>query len=378
MLRIAYDARKLFNNFTGLGNYSRTLLRNLSTYFPEDLYFLFTNQVVRHEETSYFLNSPMFHVQYPAAMSPIRALKRPGTRRLIQRHHIELFHGLANELPYQVHQMPVSTLVTIHDLTFKRYPHYYSYLQRQRLDMQYRHACRHADRLVATSHNTKKDIVEFYEVDPQRIEVIYQSCNERYLQEKPPKVIRSVRKRYQLPEAYLLYVGAITPRKNLLTLIQALELIPPDRRLPLVVVGRGQNYLREVKRYIARRRLGRWVQFLRPDFEDMPVLYQQARLFVYPSRYEGFGIPILEALFSRTPVITSNVASMPEAAGADAYLVNPEAPEALAHGIETVLADEALRQNMIEQGFIHAQQFLGEPLTRQLRQLYESMRQDAS
>ncbi len=193
------------------------------------------------------------------------------------------------------------------------------------------------------------------------------------MQERSPKTIESTLRRYKLPSDYLFYVGSVIERKNLLGIVQALEQLPSDLQLPLVVLGEGKAYKQRVLDYIAQKGLEKQVIFIKADFEDMPALYQQARVFLYPSYYEGFGIPVLEALFSRTPVITSNVSSLPEAGGPHACLVDPAKPEAIAAGIEKILTDAAYRQNMIERGYEHAQQFRGEELTEQLMDLYESM-----
>jgi glycosyltransferase involved in cell wall biosynthesis len=150
-------------------------------------------------------------------------------------------------------------------------------------------------------------------------------------------------------------------------------LLPKEDRLPLVIVGEGDSYKQQVISYARAHGLLPLLHFIRPDFDDFPALYQQADLFLYPSFYEGFGIPVLEALYSETPVITSNISSLPEAAGSSSYLVDPQQPEAIAEGIQTLLRDEALRARMVREGFAHASRFRGELLSAQLMQLYSSI-----
>ncbi len=372
MFRIGYDAKRLFTNFTGLGNYSRTLLRNLASFYPDNEYFLYTPRVWKSPETTFFLNSPLFSVHRPKrgigawwrSFSVVNDLKR---------HKIQLFHGLSHEIPAGIRQAGIPTIVTMHDLAFKRYPSFYPFLDRQVYDIKFRHACQKADRIVAISEHTKRDIIEFYGIAPEQIVVIYQSCHERFQQEKSQKTIDYVLKKYQLPRDYFLFVGALNERKNLLAVLEAMVQLPQDLQLPLVVIGEGQLYKKKVLDFVQRHRLQRMVYFVRPEFEDMPAIYQQADVFIYPSFYEGFGIPILEALFSETPVITSNVSSLPEAAGPDSWLVQPDHPEEIAAGIEKILSDEAFRRHMIEKGYQYAQRFQGELLTDQMMELYEDV-----
>lgn len=373
MLNIGYDAKRLFNNFTGLGNYSRTLLRDLSQYYPDNAYFLYTPKVVKNEETHFFLNSASFHVQQPTRFQLKSYWRSKGVVSQLQKHKIDLYHGLSHEIPAGLHKTGIKSIVTIHDLIFKYYPNQYGWVDRKIYDYKFRYACENADRIVAISESTKKDIVKWYQIDPNKIKVIYQSCHERFRQEKSRKTIEETLRKYQIPSEYLFYVGSIVERKNLLTIVQAMEKLSPSLQLPLVVVGNGGAYKRQVQQYIQQKGLQEKVFFIQPSFEDLPALYQQAAIFLYPSKYEGFGIPILEALFSRTPVITSNASSLPEAAGKDAYLINPDEPVQIAIGVEHILTDSAYRQKMVESGYAHAQQFKGEVVTAQMMEVYEEV-----
>lgn len=369
MLRIGYDAKRLFNNFTGLGNYSRTLLANLAEYYPDNAYFLYSPKITRNEETHFFLNSALFNVQMPKR-GPGAFWRSIGLRRDLLKHKIQLYHGLSHEIPFGLDKANIRSIVTIHDLIFERYPEHYPFIDRNIYGFKYRYACRHADHIVAISENTKRDIIEFYDIPPEKITVVYQSCQERYMVEKSRKTFEGVRRRYQLPGEYLLTVGSITARKNLMGIVRALKMLPESYRLPLVVVGQGGRYRSKVQAFIQKNGLEHLVRFTDVSFDDLPAVYQKASVFLYPSFYEGFGIPILESLFSRTPVITSNASSLPEAGGPGAHLVNPDKPEEIAAGIEKVLSDEAYRRGLIEKGYAHAQQFRGEPLADKMIELY--------
>lgn len=372
MLRFGYDAKRLFNNFTGLGNYSRTLLKNLSYYYPDHAYFLFSPKIERKADTKFFTSSASFSPQAPLRYA--RPLWRTYTiRYALKRHKIQLYHGLSNELPIGIHSTKIKSVVTIHDLVFKQRPEYYPWLDRKIYDFKFRYACEHADSIVAISESTKTDIVNFYGIAPKKIKVIYQSCDERFLQEKSPKLIEQILAKYNLPAEFMLYVGTISERKNLMGIVQAMAQLPPSMRIPLVVIGQGKEYKNQVLEFLNKENLQDRVIFTQVSNDDLPAIFQKARIFLYPSRVEGFGIPVIEALFSRTPVISSNVSSLPEAAGPASWLVDPEDPSQITAGIERILGDDAFRQNMVKVGLEYAQNFRGEVVTEEMMDLYTDL-----
>lgn len=369
MLRIGYDAKRLFNNFTGLGIYSRTLLVNLAKAAPENEYWLYTPKIKQHPETQPFLGHLPFKVQTPGR-SFAAWWRSVGIKKDLRRDGVQLFHGLSHEIPLGLHRTGIRSVVTIHDLIFRRYPHQYAYLDRLIYDWKFKYACQHADCIVAISESTKNDIVEFYGIDPHRIEVIYQSCDTRFARALTPVEITAVVQKYRLPQNYLLYVGSIIERKNLLRIVQALELLPPDVRLPLAVVGKGGAYEQKVREYIATKGLEPWVYFIAPVFAELPALYRGASVFLYPSMCEGFGIPVIEALNCGVPVITSNVSSLPEAGGPGAWLVDPESAEAIAEGIRVLLTNTEERRVRISRGLDYARRFEADTVSAQMLTLY--------
>lgn len=372
MHRIGFDAKRLFNNFTGLGNYSRTLVRNLVYYYPDFAYFLYTPKVQKNPDTTVFLNSPAYSVHTPGRIErPIWRTYR--VRQQLKQHKINLFHGLSNEIPFGLDHLPVKKVVSVHDLIYKHFPRHYPAIDRQIYDLKTKYACQHSDQIVAISASTKADLIQYYKVPEHKISVIYQTCAEDFFQDKSEALIEKVSKKYNLPSNYMLYVGSITERKNLLGILRAMKRLPRDMELPLVIVGGGRRYLKEVQQFLVREGLKKFVHFIQPENEDLPFIYQKANLFIYPSFYEGFGIPIIEALFSRTPVITSNCSSMPEAAGPDSMLIDPHEPEAIAQAIDRVLSNTELRETMTRKGYAYAQRFRPEPVTRELVALYQSL-----
>jgi len=371
-LRLGYDAKRLFQNFTGLGNYSRTLLRNLVRYYPTETYHLFTPKVVSNTETQFFQQEKIFHVHTP--QSRFRNYWRTfSVKDDSRKHQIQLYHGLSHEIPLGLPKTGIKSVVTIHDLVFKHYPTYFPFIDRQVYDAKFRYSCKNADAVVAISKSTKEDIMHFYDIPAEKIEVIYQTCHDRFKTPLPEHALQAVMEQYELPENFMLYVGSIIPRKNLLGIVKAMSMMPKDFYLPLVVIGSGTSYKKKVLQHLRKHRLEKYVHFPKVRYEDLPALYQQAEVFLYPSYYEGFGIPIIEALYSQTPVLTTNVSSLPEAAGPGAHYVHPEHPSEIAEGIKNILNDSVYREQLVEEGYAYVQQFDSEPTTQAMMELYRKV-----
>ncbi|MFZ4543806.1 MAG: glycosyltransferase family 4 protein [Saprospiraceae bacterium] len=370
-MTIAFDAKRLFQNFTGLGNYSRTLLKNLAKYFPEDDYQLFAPEIKLNSSTQFFIDNPAFSTH--SAPHPFHAVWRTwDVKKDIRKSGAQIFHGLSHEIPMGIQDLQVKTVVTMHDLVFKVYPEYTPALQRKLYDFKFRYACLHSDRIIAISEQTKRDIINFYQIDPAKIIVIYQTCGENFQHSEMEVESLQIS---NLPSEYMLYVGSVIERKNLLRIIEAMDIIPDSVRLPLVVVGQGSTYFKKVKEKIAEKKWKDQVYFIeKMIYSQLPALYRGASIFLYPSEYEGFGIPVIEALFSKIPVITSNVSCLPEAAGPSSLLVNPKSSEEIASAIEKSLADSILRQKMIADGLTYAQEnFSSKKVTTQVHQLYQNL-----
>ncbi len=375
MIKIGFDAKRLYNNFTGLGNYSRTLVKNLGEFFPEDDYYLYTPQIRTDPLTDVFLKNRDYHTVCYSGL--FKSLWRSwGIRKNLHRNRIDVYHGLSHEIPLHLQKSGIRTVVTIHDLIYRTYPEMFTAIDRTIYDRKFRYACQHADKIIAISESTKRDIIRYFGTPEEKIEVIYQAIQPTFQHLQSRESSQAVVRRHQLPPDYLLYVGAINSRKNLLGIVKALQQLPADLQIPLVIVGNGRQYKEEVIRYARQNRLLDKLIFIANlhDPQELQAFYQEARIFIYPSFYEGFGLPVTEALLSKVPVITSNVSSLPEAGGPASCYVDPTQPEEMATAIASLLTNEERRQEMIEKGFIFAQeQFNARRLTEQVHRLYHRL-----
>jgi glycosyltransferase involved in cell wall biosynthesis len=367
-MRVAFDAKRAFLNHSGLGNYARSFIQSLSTHFAHHHYSLFTTAVGSTLFSKKIMEQKNISVICPKKNIPTTYWRSFGITSQLK--NIEVYHGLSNELPFTIRRFKGKKIVTIHDLIFIRYPELYSYVDRKMYDIKFSHACKQADTIVAVSEQTKKDIVAFYNISPEKIKVIYQSCDEPFYQEPLAQAVADAKEKHKLPEKYLLYVGTIEERKNLLTLIKALTLV---KTIPLVVVGRKREYYAKVMEYIRANRLENRVIFLENSTShDLPPIYRGAELFIYPSIFEGFGIPIIEALTCKTPVITTAGGCFNEAGGPHSVYINPLDHEQLAAEMKILLDSPTARKQMSDHGYEYAKRFMPQMVANEMMNLYIS------
>lgn len=364
--RIAFDAKRLFHNSTGLGNYSRTLVQHLAQTCPDDYEIhLYTPRPASDRSPSFDQSGMHLHT---AGRQPSAWWRTVGIVRDLQQHGIQLYHGLSHELPYGIHRTPIKTVLTVHDLIFRLHPEQYKPLDRWIYERKLRYACRAADAIVAISAHTKHDLVQHYGVSPDKVHVIYQTCDPAFAERQGAPLPAHA------PARFMLYVGSIIERKNLLTLVQAIALLPDDTP-PLIVVGQSSRYGEQVKAYVAAHGLEERVQFWADVNNDLlRTLYRRAELFIYPSLYEGFGIPVIEAIYSRTPVLTTSQSALPEAGGPYSYYTDGRDPSDMASRIAHILKhpDEAAQR--VERSYDYAlATFAARPLTMALHGLYQSL-----
>lgn len=377
-MNIGFDAKRAFHNTTGLGNYSRTLIAGLAQFYPQHQYFLFNPKPSKKFSKPPFEN---VHEVLPGGFvsKTLSSLWRSKwVVKDLQKAGIQLYHGLSHEIPVGIEKTSIPSVVTIHDLIFERYPEQFSKIDVQIYRKKFRYACQHANRIIAISKQTKQDIVEMYGIDAGKIDICYQSCDPAFAQQVDEKKKELIRKKFDLPSSFFLYVGSIIERKNLLNICKALQLMP-ELPVPLVVIGDGKAYKNEVKAYIAKHNLVHRVIFLSEthavgkDASTLAAIYQMSLALIYPSFFEGFGIPVLEALWSRVPVITSATSCLPETGGDAALYVDPSSAEQIARAMQSVYTDASLREQMIAKGLQHAQNFTLENCTKQVMDVYKKL-----
>lgn len=368
-MRIAFDAKRAFLNHTGLGNYSRSVIEVLNA---------------RQNAEELILCTPENPNTFPELASMSKEVIVPETSlhkafsslwrswfvtSQLRKRRIDLFHGLSNELPFGLKKSGIRSVVTVHDLIFLRYPSYYNMLDRLIYRFKTKKACIDADRIVAISAQTKTDIVSFFGVNPDKIDVVYQTCHDQFKQSVTENRKEAVRTKYGLKDSFILSVGTIEKRKNLLSVVQAISEI---NEIQLVVVGKKTDYFNEVELQVQKLGLESRVNFLYTvNFADLPAIYQQASMLVYPSEYEGFGIPILEGLYSSIPVVTTKGGCFEEAGGDAASYVEFGDSAGLKKAIKNILNDSSLSASMTEKGIRHSKSFSNESLAQGLTETYQ-------
>ena len=383
-MRIGFDAKRAFENSTGLGHYSRTLIGSLATYFAGQEYYLFAPKITDKFPTSAFKNIRLvWPMRFPYSLLRSAWRSRGITAELVK-NRIDIYHGLSHEIPMGTREAGIKTVVTMHDLIFERFPHQYKPIDVWIYRRKFKHACRQADAIIAISQQTKQDLVSLYGVSEHKITVCYQSCDPIFsdIVSQPEK--ERIRQLYDLPQRYFLSVGSLIERKNVMTICKAMLLLKYRLSIPLVIIGSGGKYKQALKKYIQENGLESQVIFLSEHAEakrnegfkrstHFPAIYQMAEALIYPSTFEGFGIPVLEALCSRVPVITSNVSCMPEAGGDAAAYIHPLDADDLAIKMETIALDKTVAAQMTEKGWRHSQLFTPEICASQVFDVYKKL-----
>ena len=337
---------------TGTENYSLHLIRGLLALESDHRYRLYFNRPPRQE---------LFG---PRAEQRILPFPRLWT-------HVALSWEMRSSPPDLLfvpsHVLPLvhprCSVATVHDLGFHYYPEAHTLFQNVYLRWSTRHNARASTLVLADSLATREDLVRYYHLAPEKIRVVYPGRDETLTPVTDPTLLAAVRARYDLQQPYLLYVGTLHPRKNLVRLVQAFArlLSRPAAGSPrplLVLAGQKGWLYAEIDEAV--RRLGLEGHVRLPGYvpdEDLPALLSGALAFVFPSLYEGFGLPVVEAMACGTPVVCSRVSSLPEVAGDAALLVDPLEVEAIAAVLARVVGDEGLRRELIERGFERARQF---------------------
>lgn len=373
---IGIDYTAAVHQTAGIGRYSREMVRALAAAPAKFDYRLFVADANRMTRpllpasnfawcptrlTERWLARLWYRLRLPL---PIESWTGP----------LDLFHAADFFLP------PVRpgtrTIVTIHDLSFVRLPETVMPGMANHLNKWVPRSVQRADHVIAVSEATRQDLIELYQTPPEKISVLYHGVTPDFKPVLEPDKLSGVRQKYNLgQQPFILSVGTIQPRKNYRRLIQAFATLDPA--LALVIVGsKGWNYA-DVLAEITHQNLAKRVHLLGFVADaDLPALYSAANLFVYPSLYEGFGLPVLEAMACGTPVVASNQSALPEVVGEAGLLVDPADIEAMAAAMAHVLSDTGLRQTLAEAGPARAAQFTWAGMADHLLALYQKLVQE--
>ena len=374
-LTIGYDAKRAVSNGTGLGNYCRTLLNDLGTIDTTDSFRLYVPDLGRDDLRSQLDMPRNMSFVTPAnkLVKPLRSLWRiKGLVNDLKRDGVDIYHGLTGELPLGLSEAGIKSVVTIHDLIFMRCPEYYNPVDVAIYKWKFRNTCKQADRIIAISECTRRDIMELGEIDDSRIHVVYQSCDTRFRQQVSPEQKQDVRARYSLPKRYVLFVGTIEERKNALLAAQALPYLSDD--IHLVLVGRQTAYAKTIFSFARQNGLANRIHMLSGvPTSDLYAIYQQAECFVYPSRYEGFGIPVIEAIQSRLPVIACTGSCLEEAGGPDNVYVDPDEPQEMAMAIKSITDNPDAARQIVTRSLDYIRRFENGNVAQEMLNVYRSL-----
>ena len=371
---IGVDAKRIVRNGTGLGSYGRTLVNDLSKfplnlrlYAPDEGRAALRNQVSKSENIVFSVRKHRFL----GGKTPFSAIENAywrsrGIVNDLKRDGVQLFHGLSGELPFGIHKSGIKTVVTIHDLIFLRHPEFYNPIDVKLYAWKFRQTLRETDHIIAISECTKRDILAYggSDVSEDKITLIYQSCAPRF--STPSSVAPSPFGRY------VLSVGSIEPRKNTLLALKALTYIPSD--VSLVLVGRHTKYTDQLIAYAKTHQLESRLKILHgvPD-DQLPALYAGAECFVYPSVYEGFGIPIIEAISCGLPVVACTGSCLEEAGGPDSLYVAPDDVLGMGNAIRSCLKGAEGREQRIQRSMDYIRRFSGNDVAAQVVEVYKNL-----
>jgi glycosyltransferase involved in cell wall biosynthesis len=372
-VRIAIDIRK-YHDF-GIGTYVRNLVHHLAHIDQQTEYVLLCRP---QDRDAIALPSANFRV-VPEPASPYSLAEQVRIPMALRREHVDLFHSPHYVLPPLIH---CRSVVTIHDCIHLMFPQYLpGRVAHAYAKVQMWTAAHRSDRVLTVSETSKQDILRRFRIPADKVTVVYNAIDERLTIPPAPEDFARVRVRYQLRDPFALYVGNIKPHKNLERLIEAFRELrqqPEFESLKLVIIGDEISKYQGLRRAVHRHKLHKHVRFfgfVAP--ETLGVLYRLARVFVFPSLYEGFGLPPLEAMYFGTPVVTSNVSSLPEVVGDAAILVDPYSSESIAEGMRRALLDEELRASLREKGMARAREFSWESSVRQIHEVYTEVMERA-
>lgn len=374
-MTIGYDGLKAVKDYTGIGNYCRSLIATLSVHCPKNHYIVLSPEKNDNRLLSQIAIKGSVHLKKSRkALSTWWWRNISGIVGDAEHYGAQVFHGLSGELPLDIAQTKMPSVITVHNLTFRHHPEYYSLGYRLKRNFMLRHSCRKADKIVAVSECTKRDIIHFYGIESDKIEVIPEPCNELFYREVTHTAKLDAARKYHLPANFILVMGNITERKNIMQAVKALTLME-NKDVMLVIVGEKNAYYKKLKAWAKEHHVYHRIKRVSGvETSYLPAIYHMAKALVYPSRHEGFGLSVLESIICGTPVIATTGSALEETGGKSSVYIDPDDTQALAEAIDRVLSDETLRQRMIADGLEHAKNYEPKAIAEAYNDLYHRLR----
>lgn len=370
---IGYDGKRAVQNNTGLGNYSRLMIDVLHERYPENEYRLYAPRRRDNPRLAPLLDLPGVSLRLPDSgfWQRHRDLWRVwGMTSQLRRDGVELYHGLSGELPLNIARAHIPTVLTVHDLIFRHYPECYATVDRNIYDRKFRMSARAATRVIAISECTKRDLVNFYGIDPGKIDVVYQGCAAQFRSRPSQQEIERVTRKYGLHRPYIISVGTIEERKNQMQAVRGIRGLPEE--MEVVLVGRKTDYARTIESYCRTYNSDHRVKFIETaEFSELPALYAGAFCSSYTSRFEGFGIPVIESLGVGTPVVVASGSCLEEAAGPSAPVVDPDDVEGWVNVVKELVNYPNVRLKIAAEGQRYAARFSDEAMAEGTMRTYE-------
>lgn len=364
-MKIGLDAKRIFNNKTGLGVYGRNLVSGFEQITHPHQFYLFTptakSEIYTPSKHFNVVSSHSFSSYYWRTFSIAKDIKN---------NNLDIYHGLSNELPLTIAKTKVKSIVDIHDLCFVKFKEDYSKIDQQIFWYKAKNAALQSHKIIATSNATKQDILQYFKVPENKVEVVYQCCDKQFYAQKTKEEIDLVIKKYNLPKEYFLSVGTIQGRKNQQAIVKAISKLDKAKQLPLVLVGNGGKYLQQLKALAQQLNVKLFVLDNLP-FNELPCIYQNAKVFVYPSFIEGFGIPVLEAMAAKTPVVTTKNTSMAEIIQDENNLISADNIEEIAEKMSYFLVNPQFANT--EKHYTRALDFSEKKFAQQVLDIYEKL-----
>ncbi len=377
-LRVGINARYIQRQMTGIEKYTYEIIKNVALNDPDTDYYIF-----------FMKNIPVPEMDFPVNVKKINSRfsgKRRSTKLFwelvylffeIRKYKLDVFHGPAFFVPLMKPKR-CKYITTVHDLAFLTYPKTFTISTKLYFFLLFRKSLRICDKIIAVSNVTKKDMVSYYAIPEEKVAVIHSGISSVYKAPGNEETKKEIMSKYNLPERYILFVGALSPRKNVVNILKAYKAYLQEQQkkesVKLVLVGKKAWLYDDIFSFISKNKMEEHVLFL--DYvpeNDVVTLYSNAELFLFPSLYEGFGFPVLEAMACGTPVITSNISSLPEVAGHAAILVNPENVEEIKEAMIKIGSNPKLREDLIKKGKNQVKKFTWKEAAEKTIQVYHEL-----